>query len=166
MSGDEQAVQRSFTNTDTDLKQQHWILARYPKSTSLEHIAERIWESFSFVLFDVASTTDAVAVLIFKQSQQQIRAKLKLGAVDPQSIQVAHFGKGTGRSAIKEAQRKLCETFAQLPGKHFTNLHVSRNEDVEEYIAKKFFEAVTNKTTDEYISSFWTHTSKSKQVRT
>ena len=99
-------------------------------------------ESISFVLFDVAPTADSVAVLIFKQGQQQIRAKLKLGAIEPQSIQVTHFGKGAGRGAIKEAQRKLCETLAQLPGEHFTNLHVSRNADVDECNATKLFEAV------------------------
>ena len=151
VDGNEGVLQGSFTNTESDLKQQHWILVRYPISTPLELIAEKVQESMSFVLFDVAPTADSVAVLIFKQGQQQIRAKLKLGAIEPQSIQVTHFGKGAGRSAIKEAQRKLCETFAQLPGKHLTNLYVSRKEDVEEYNAKKLFEAVKNMTPDEYL---------------
>ena len=89
VDGNEGVLQGSFTNTESDLKQQHWILVRYPISTPLELIAEKVQESMSFVLFDVAPTADSVAVLIFKQGQQQIRAKLKLGAIEPQSLQVA-----------------------------------------------------------------------------
>ena len=58
-----------------------------------------------YCIIDVASTTDAVVVFIYKDSQRNVRSLLTLDGLGPERILVASFGKGIGRSQSKNAQR-------------------------------------------------------------
>jgi len=100
----------------------------------------------------MAATRDVTVVLVYKTSQQNIRSSLTLGAVKPHKIEVANFVGSRGRAAAKKEQRKLVESFQQLPGKHISNMYLGKKDDVTEYTAKTLYEEVKDMTSEDYAN--------------
>jgi hypothetical protein len=72
--------------------------------------------------------------------------------IEPDNVQVANFGKGLGRGQAKNVQRDLITHFQQLPGNHFTNMHLGKATEVEEYTAKTLLDAVKDMTSESFTN--------------
>ena len=75
-----------------------------------------------------------------------------MGTAQPHKVEVANFAGSKGRAAAKKEQRKLVESFQQLPGKHASNMYLGRKDDVPEYTAKSVYEEVKDMTSEEYTN--------------
>ena len=54
--------------------------------------------------------------------------------------------------AAKKEQRKLVESFQQLPGKHISNMYLGRKDDEPEHTAKSVYDEVKDMTSEEYTN--------------
>ena len=136
----------------TDLKQAHWIRIEYPVNSPLDTLAKAFESNLPMVLYDMTANENATVVLVYKANQQNIRSNLTMGTTQPHKVEVANFVGSKGRAAAKKEQRKLVESFQQLPGKHVSNMYLGRKDDVPEYTAKSVYEEVKDMTSEEYTN--------------
>ena len=146
--------QEHYRSAPTDLKPAHWIRIEYPANASqnLQFCAKAFESNLPEVLFDMTASENATIVLVYKANQQNIRSNLTMGTTQPHNIEVANFVGSKGRAAAKKEQRKLVESFQQLPGKHVSNMYLGRKDDVPEYTAKSVYEEVKDMTSEEYTN--------------
>ena len=88
-----------------------------------------------------------------KLSQHNIRSRLKVGMLEPTSVQVLKTCKGKGRGDYVNAQKDLAYCFQQQPGKHISDMYLCKTTEVETYSAKTLLDAVKNMTPENYTKA-------------
>jgi hypothetical protein len=147
-----QSTSPGMHDAPSDLRNAKWLRVTYSHTAPLEYIAKTLQERLPCCLINATTTADAVIVFIYKSSQRNIRTQLNVGTTGPDNVQVAGFGKGIGRSQSKNAQMDLITHFRQLPGKHFTNMHLGKASEVEEYTAQTLLDAVKDMTSEAFTN--------------